>query len=117
MKMIAMLAIMASGFGLATPAASVPLAKGISPAVSPSRSLTMVCDCDRRADVPAGFYGGFVDAPYDSRYVDGYTSGFVSGSDLDNDSAAPPYASFPDRRRVYRMWGWQRTYADPAPLY
>ena len=117
MKTIAILALVAGGLGLAAPAASAAaLNPGLSPALAPS-GATKICGCNDRVDAPAGFYSGFVDTPYNSPYAGGYTSGFIGDTARDDEGAAPPYASFPDRSRSYRMWGWQRTYADPVPAY
>lgn len=112
MKTIAMLALVAGGFALTAPASAASLGSGLAPVVTKSHQTTKICDCDSRADGSAGFYSGFVDTPAYAPYTDGYTSGFIGDTAGDEDSAAPPYASFPDRSRTYRMWGWQRTYAD-----
>lgn len=105
MKMIASLALIAGALGLAAPSASA-LDTGFALSLKPS--TIPVCDCDQRADAPAGYVSGFVGSPYSEPYVTGgYDAGFTDDRRYSDESgAAPPYAFFPSRERVYRMWGW-----------
>lgn len=107
MKTVAILAMLTSGLGLAAPAATAsPLRLVEGPSLNVSATLVN-CGCDHDNNVTAGFLSGFVDSPQ-SDYYGGFTgySGFYA--DDFPDGAAPPYAYFPDRQRVYRMWHWRR---------
>lgn len=109
MKMVATLALLAGTLGISAPAA---LAASLSPPASPAASdqpVTPICGCAHDRNVTAGFYGGFVSSPDDGPDVSGF---YDTPNRYDEDATPPPYAFFPDRNRVYRMWGWRRGAPD-----